>query len=89
MNMRFLIEFLLPTIISVAVVLGGVVGLVYWEESVSCNQLQEINPDYNFRFDFPSGCKMQTPDGLYIHLSHIQHIDCELKTPQTNNRLTK
>lgn len=78
---EFVFCVILPVAALVAVIIIICVAALIYIESSTCSQLQEINPDYEFRFDFPSGCKMKTSDGLFISIDKIQYINGEIKTP--------
>lgn len=73
------IKFLGTVVLVIVLLMGSCAALEVTTAAIasklSCNEFAAINSDYEFRWDFLTGCKMKTSDGFWIDTSLIRYTD--------------
>lgn len=53
-------------VLVIAVIFGGVFCIVNFTSRHACNQLADLNPDYEFVFTWSTECLIKAPNGMFV-----------------------
>lgn len=66
------------TIIMGLVIISIAVGIGATAAKMQCDEFAALNSDYEFRWDFLTGCKLKTPKGFWISTSMLRYTNGEI-----------
>ena len=75
--MKDILGVFLLTLIAVALIVGAIAVGSSWMARQQCNQLSTLASDYEFKWNFWTGCLVEMPNGFWVSVKEAEHIMLE------------